>query len=80
MPKFIWVELVAVVCKLAWKDVDVKIQNAHLVFLPFYRFRFKTGNLEHPGDIMTNATVEVMTAESRNKAVKLQRKCKQQMC
>lgn len=42
--------------------------------LQLERFRFKTGNLEHPGDIMTNATVEVMTAEARDKAVKLQPK------
>ena len=44
----------------------------------FSSFKFKTGNLEHPGDTMTNATVEVMTSEARRKAVRMQRKCVKQ--
>ncbi|XP_048589545.1 alpha-1,3-mannosyl-glycoprotein 4-beta-N-acetylglucosaminyltransferase B isoform X2 [Nematostella vectensis] len=34
-------------------------------------FRFKTGNHEHPGDIIRNATVEVMSADSKQTAIRL---------
>ncbi|XP_031555790.1 alpha-1,3-mannosyl-glycoprotein 4-beta-N-acetylglucosaminyltransferase A-like [Actinia tenebrosa] len=34
-------------------------------------FRFKSGNNEHPGDILLNATVEVLTLESRKAAKRL---------
>ncbi|KAK3700431.1 hypothetical protein QZH41_015290, partial [Actinostola sp. cb2023] len=34
-------------------------------------FRFKSGNNEHPGDVLLNATVEVLTEESRKTAKRL---------
>ena len=36
-----------------------------------YRFKFKSGNLEHPGDIIRNASVEVLPVMAMAQARKL---------
>ena len=32
------------------------------------RFKFKTGMVDHPGDLLVNATVEVLTQAQKEKA------------
>ena len=40
-------------------------------YLSFGRFRFKSGNLEHPGDIIRNASVEVLPVSALAQAHKM---------
>lgn len=42
-----------------------------LNFLWNHRFRFKSGNLEHPGDIIRNASVEVLPVTALAQAKKM---------
>lgn len=37
----------------------------------FLRFKFKSGNSEHPGDIIRNATVEVLPVRAMQLARKM---------
>ena len=42
-----------------------------LPFIQFVRFKFKSGNLEHPGDIIRNASVEVLPVKALAQAKKM---------
>lgn len=40
-------------------------------YLSYDRFRFKSGNLEHPGDVIRNASVEVLPVSALPQAHKM---------
>ena len=45
--------------------------NLIYILLSHDRFRFKSGNLEHPGDIIRNASVEVLPVSALAQAKKM---------
>ena len=63
---------------LSWNVFDLTSAWIHLLmalmklnFLWNHRFRFKSGNLEHPGDIIRNASVEVLPVTALAQAKKM---------